>query len=167
MTVQKWRGRSGWQHGLGVGLIAISLAYSGGAFAQLLLKPGQGLVGAPEPLPPEPPKKQDPEVKELDGVTVRGQKDPLSEADRKRREQAKKLPGLGSEQERQQDRLDKLRAWYSTLPKDPNDLSPDAQQFLEQTTRAPDVNHVGQYKTEPRRDSADYKDPFAKASKTP
>jgi len=150
-------------------ILAAMLAFSAatGASAQNLLKPGQGLIGAPEPLPPEgtKPKPKDEDVEQLDDVIVKGQRDPLADADKKRREQAKKLPGLGTDRERKKDRVDKLKEWYDSLPKDANKLNQGTQDFLDGVTRAPDTNHASQYKTEPRRDAADYKDPFGGGEK--
>jgi hypothetical protein len=136
---------------------------SGPLHAQFLLKDGQGLAGAPEPVPEvgrdgerTAPMQKLPEVK------VEGELDPLSEADRKLRRQKKALPGLGTEEERNLNRLEKLREWYDALPSDPNQLSAEQKAFLEEQRdfdvkpdRRPGVPNGVE-----RRNPADYRDPI-------
>ncbi len=131
--------------------------------AQFLLKEGQGLAGAPEAVP---------EVSEEDGntaplqklpeVKVEGELDALSEGDRKRRAQIKALPGLGTEEERELNRLEKLREWYESLPKDANDLTADQKKFLEEQKDfdAKPVARPGVPTATERRNPADYRDPI-------
>ncbi|GAC1620196.1 MAG: hypothetical protein NVS9B10_01680 [Nevskia sp.] len=138
------------------------MAAPGAAQAQNLLKPGQGLVGAPPPIDAPPPAAAPkPEnVTELPQVEVNGKRDPLSEADKRLRDKKKKLPG--SEEERRKDRLDKLNEWYKSLAQTPNELNPDSQRQLEKVfddgvhRETPGVPAVSQ-----RRNPADYKDPIA------
>lgn len=129
-----------------------------------LLKDGQGLAGAPKAVPEKGKADKTAPVTELPEVKVEGEQDELSKGDRKRRGQIKRLPGLGTEEERKLDRLDKLNKWYDELPKDPNELSPDSQQFLENTVEGDDPKGVraGKNDSTPRRNPADYKDPLAK-----
>ena len=137
--------------------------------AQNLLKPGQGLVGAPQPIdappPPETIAKPD-NVTELPQVDVKGKRDPLSEADRRLRNQKKKLPG--TEEERKKDRLDKLNEWYKSLAQSPNDLTAEQQQNLEKVFD--DSVHretPGVPATVQRRNPSDYKDPIEATQGTP
>ncbi len=135
------------------------------AEAQLLLKDGQGLVGAPQAVPEKGKDDSTSPVTELPEVKVEGEVDELTKGDRKRRSQIKRLPGLGTEEERRLDRLEKLEKWYGELPKDPNDLNADAQQFLETAVENDDAKGVtrpGAPTSVPRRNPADYKDPLAK-----
>jgi hypothetical protein len=143
-------------------LALLLLGTASTARAQLLLKDGQGLAGAPQAVPEKDktsPTTQLPEVK------VEGEIDELSKGDRKRRAQIKRLPGLGSEEERRLDRLEKLNKWYDELPKDPNDLSGDSRKFLEtavQNDDAKGVTRPGVPTSVERRNPADYRDPLAK-----
>jgi len=143
-------------------LAAAALAVMPGAHAQLLLKEGQGLAGAPKAVP-EKGKDDISPVTELPEVKVEGEVDELTKGDRKRRNQAKRLPGLGTEEERRLDRLEKLQQWYGDLPKDPNNLNEDSQQFLETAVENDDAKGVtrpGAPNSVPRRNPADYKDPI-------
>ncbi len=132
------------------------------AHAQLLLKDGQGLAGAPKAVP-EKGKDDTSPVTELPEVKVEGEVDELTKGDRKRRNQAKRLPGLGTEEERKLDRLDKLQQWYGDLAKDPDELNTDSQRFLEtavENNDAKGVTRPGAPNSVPRRNPADYKDPL-------
>ncbi|HET7798424.1 MAG TPA: hypothetical protein VFK72_11095 [Nevskia sp.] len=131
--------------------------------AQNLLKPGQGLAGAPEAAKPvEPADGKTAPVTVLPEVQVEGDPDPLTKSDRKRRAQAKRLPGLNSDDERKLDQAEQLQQWYDSLEKDPNNLDADNQQFLDQTVNSTDLNRrPGAPSTLPRRDPADYRDPIA------
>ncbi len=135
----------------------------GSAQAQNLLKPGQGLAGTPEAAKPvETSDGKTAPVTVLPEVQVEGDPDPLTKSDRKRRAQAKRLPGLNSDDERKLDQAEKLQQWYDSLEKDPNRLSADSQQFLDQTVNSIDINqHPGAPTSLPRRDPADYRDPIA------
>lgn len=153
------------RHAVGVPLLAAALlAALPAAHAQLLLKDGQGLAGAPKAVPEKGQDNTAP-VTELPEVKVEGEVDELTKGDRKRRNQAKRLPGLGTDEERKLDRLEKLQQWYSDLPKDPNSLNDDSQQFLETTVENDDAKGVtrpGAPTSVLRRNPADYKDPLAK-----
>ena len=144
-------------------LLVAALMHGGPAQAQFLLKDGQGLAGAPEPVPEI---GQDGErvapMQKLPEVKVEGELDPLSEADRKLRRQKKNLPGLGTEQERDLDRLEKLRAWYDALPKDPNKLTDEQKAFLEtqKDFDAKPDRRPGAPNGVERRNPADYRDPI-------
>ncbi|WP_293387772.1 hypothetical protein [Nevskia sp.] len=145
-------------------LAAALMAVLPAANAQLLLKDGQGLAGAPKAVP-EKGKDDTSPVTELPEVKVEGEVDELTKGDRKRRNQAKRLPGLGTEEERKLDRLEKLQQWYGDLPKDPNNLNEDSQQFLDTAVENDDARGVtrpGTPNSVPRRNPADYKDPLAK-----
>ena len=134
------------------------------AGAQLLLKDGQGLAGAPQAVPEKGQGSTSP-VTALPEVKVEGEVDELTKGDRKRRGQIKRLPGLGTEEERRLDRLEKLNQWYSELPKDPNDLDEDVQEFLVNTVENSDSrasSRTGAPTSVERRNPADYKDPLAK-----
>lgn len=136
--------------------------------AQFLLKDGQGLAGAPEPVP-EVPKEGDSTapLEKLPEVKVEGELDPLAEGDRKRRKQIKALPGLGTEEERERDRLEKLRAWYDALPKDANKLTEEQKAFLEQQKEfdaKPDQRPGVPPVLGERRNPADYRDPIKAVS---
>lgn len=134
------------------------------ANAQLLLKDGQGLAGAPQAVPEKGKDAASP-VTELPEVKVEGDVDDLTKGDRKRRNQIKRLPGLGTEEERRLDRLEKLQQWYSELPKDANNLNDDSQQFLGTTVQNDDARGVtrpGTPNSLPRHNPADYKDPLPK-----
>lgn len=141
-------------------LLALLLAATA-ASAQNLLKPGQGLVGAPTPIEPEQPKRKDTATVDLPAVEVEGKRDALSESDRRLREKKKKLPGLGDDKLRKKGTAEKAIDAYNKLEKDPNKLDQDTQDFLERTVKAPDTNHRDNYGTLPRRDGADYVDPIA------
>lgn len=137
------------------------------AQAQFLLKDGQGLAGAPEPVPEvgQEGERTSP-VQKLPEVKVEGELDPLSEADRRLRNQKKALPGLGTEQERDLNRLEKLREWYDALPTDPNDLTAEQKAFLEQQKEfdaTPD-RRPGVPTAVERRNPADYRDPIEATS---
>ena len=147
-------------------LAAITLI---GAVAEAqLLKEGQGLVGAPQAVP-EAAKEGDSTapLQKLPEVKVEGELDALSEGDRKRRNQIKALPGLGTEEERERDRLEKLRAWYDTLPKDANKLTEEQKAFLE-TQKDFDAKPDQRPGVPPvlgeRRNPADYRDPIKAAA---
>lgn len=143
-------------------LAAALMAVLPAANAQLLLKDGQGLAGAPKAVP-EKGKDDTAPVTELPEVKVEGEVDELTKGDRKRRNQAKRLPGLGTEEERKLDRLEKLQEWYGDLPKDPNNLNDDSQRFLEtavENNDAKGVTRPGSPNSVPRRNPADYKDPI-------
>lgn len=143
--------------------LLLAMAAPQAAQAQFLLKEGQGLAGAPEPVPEVgkdgervAPMQKLPEVK------VEGELDPLSEADRKLRKQKKALPGLGTEEERNLDRLEKLREWYDALPTDPNKLTEEQKAFLEtqkEFDAKPD-SRPGVPNGVERRNPADYRDPI-------
>ncbi len=147
-------------------LIAVPMAS-----AQNLLKPGQGLVGAPQPIEEKPkdddkPKSEEDGVTQLPQVDVNGKRDPLSEADRKLGKQRKALPGLGSDGKRKKGTAEKALDAYNKLEKDPNKLNPATQEFLDREVHAPDVNHADDYKAPlPRRDGEDYVDPIAAQQK--
>jgi len=136
--------------------------------AQNLLKDGQGLAGAPEAVP-EVPTEDDATapLQKLPEVKVEGELDPLSEGDRKRRNQIKALPGLGTEEERERDRVEKLRAWYDSLPKDANKLTEEQKAFLE-TQKDFDAKPDQRPGVPPvlgeRRNPADYRDPIKAAA---
>ncbi|MBA4286699.1 MAG: hypothetical protein C0434_14320 [Xanthomonadaceae bacterium] len=144
------------------------LIASTSAEAQFLLKDGQGLAGAPQAVP-EAPKEDNATspVQKLPEVKVEGELDPLSEGDRKRRNQIKQLPGLGTDQERELDRLEKLRAWYESLPKDANNLTNEQKAFLE-TQKDFDAKPDSRPGVPPvlgeRRNPADYRDPIKAVS---
>ncbi|MDP3293215.1 MAG: hypothetical protein Q8M37_00580 [Nevskia sp.] len=145
-------------------LAAALLAVLPAAHAQLLLKEGQGLTGAPQAVP-EKGKDGTSPVVQMPEVKVEGEVDQLTKGDRKRRNQAKRLPGLGTEEEHKLDRLEKLQQWYGDLAKDPNNLNDDSQQFLETAVENEDAKGVtrpGASTRVPRRNPADYKDPLAK-----
>jgi len=137
------------------------------AQAQFLLKDGQGLAGAPEAVP-EVTEQGDSTapLQKLPEVKVEGELDPLSEGDRKRRAQIKALPGLGTEEERELNRLEKLREWYESLPKDANDLTADQKKFLEEQKDfdAKPVSRPGVPTAVERRNPADYRDPIKAVS---
>lgn len=137
------------------------------ADAQFLLKDGQGLAGVPEAVP-EVPKEGDSTapLQKLPEVKVEGELDPLSEGDRKRRAQIKALPGLGTEEERELNRLEKLREWYDSLPKDANNLTADQKAFLEDQKEfdAKPVARPGVPTAVERRNPADYRDPIKAVS---
>lgn len=143
------------------GLLAALLLTATGAQAQNLLKPGQGLVGAPTPIEAEQPKPKDTATVDLPAVEVEGKRDALSESDRRLREKKKKLPGLGDDKLRKKGTAEKAIDAYNKLEKDPNKLDQDTQDFLERTVKSPDTNHRDDYVTLPRRDGADYVDPIA------
>lgn len=143
-------------------LAVLLLGSASTARAQLLLKDGQGLAGAPQAVPE---KDKTSPVTELPEVKVEGEIDELSKGDRKRRAQIKRLPGLGSEEERRLDRLEKLQEWYGQLPKDPNDLDADSRRFLETAVGNDDAKGVtrpGVPNSVERRNPSDYRDPLAK-----
>lgn len=137
------------------------------ADAQFLLKDGQGLAGAPEPVPEvDKDGERTSPVQKLPEVKVEGELDPLSEADRRLRNQKKALPGLGTEQERDLNRLEKLREWYDALPTDPNLLTDEQKAFLEQQKEfdaTPD-RRPGVPTAVERRNPADYRDPIEATS---
>ncbi len=146
------------------------LAASLSAEAQFLLKDGQGLAGAPQAVP-EAGKEKDGEhtapMQKLPEVKVEGELDPLTEGDRKRRNQIKQLPGLGTDQQRELDRLEKLRAWYDSLPKDANKLTNEQKAFLEQQKdfdAKPDARPGVPPVLGERRNPADYRDPIKAVS---
>ncbi|WP_293369847.1 hypothetical protein [Nevskia sp.] len=145
----------------------LALAATLPADAQFLLKEGQGLAGAPEAVP-EVPKEGDSTapLQQLPEVKVEGDLDPLTEGDRKRRAQIKALPGLGTEEERELNRLEKLREWYDTLPKDANNLTADQKEFLEEQKEfdAKPVARPGVPTAVERRNPADYRDPIKAVS---
>ena len=138
------------------------------ADAQNLLKEGQGLAGAPQAVPEAPPEDDaTAPMQKLPEVKVEGELDPLSEGDRKRRKQIKALPGLGTDEQRELDRLEKLRAWYETLPKDANQLTEEQKAFLE-TQKDFDAKPDQRPGVPPvlgeRRNPADYRDPIKAVS---
>ena len=139
-------------------LLFAAMTSANGASAQNLLKPGQGLVGQPEALKAEEPKRKDPtaddDATEMDEVTVKGRHNP-----------GKKLPTLGTDQERKKDNFDKIGEWYNSLAKDPNQLNPESQEFLDATVNHPVDNHTVSGPPLRRRDAADYKDPIATQEK--
>lgn len=135
--------------------------------AQNLLKPGQGLVGAPKPIEPKPdadknrPPPKAPEAEQMPQVDVEGQRDPMSEADKRLEAQKKRLPGLGTDKARTKGAAERALDYYNNLEKDPNKLNPETQEFLDRVVNTPDDNHRNDYVTLPRRDGADYEDPIA------
>ena len=146
------------------------LLAAGPGHAQFLLKEGQGLAGAPQAVPEAPKDKDDDStapLQKLPEVKVEGELDPLAEGDRKRRKQIKQLPGLGTEEQRELDRLEKLRAWYDTLPKDANNLTTEQKAFLEQQKEfdaKPDQRPGVPPVLGERRNPADYRDPIKAVS---
>ncbi len=150
------------------GALAIALFAAQPAYAQFLLKEGQGLSGAPEAVPAAPPEDDaTAPLQKLPEVKVEGELDPLSEGDRKRRNQIKQLPGLGTDEQRELDRIEKLRAWYETLPKDANNLTTEQKAFLEQQKdfdAKPDQRPGVPPVLGERRNPADYRDPIKAVS---
>ncbi len=130
------------------------------AHAQFLLPPDKPPVDVPV-------DTVQPPLRALDGVTVYGKKNPLDEADEKLRRLKQKNPGLGTEEERDRDRLEKLADWYKALPRDPNKLNPESQVFLDRVVNENDsnINHRAATPDLPRRDGADYIDPISATQK--
>lgn len=147
--------------GSGVGA-ALALALAMPAGAQFLLKDGQGLAGAPEPVPEAGAEPTTAPMRKLPEVKVEGEVDPLTKGDKRRRDQIKALPELGTDEERELDRLDKLRAWYDSLPRDPNALSDEQKAFLEEQRDfdAKPASRPGVPDSFERRNAADYRDPI-------
>lgn len=154
----------------GVAAVALAAAVLPG-HAQTLLKPGQGLVGAPQPIEPEapPPKPQTTAdgVTKLPEVDVDGKRDPLSESDRRLGKQKKALPGLGSDGKRTPGTGEKVIDAYNKLEKDPNKLDRDSKDFIEHQLRAPDVNHHEATAPVIDREAQDYADPIAAQQAAP
>ena len=148
--------------------LVVTMLASAPAGAQNLLKDGQGLAGAPEAVPEAAqPGDATAPMQKLPEVKVDGELDPLAEGDRKRRKQIKQLPGLGTEEERERDRVEKLRAWYDALPKDANKLTEEQKVFLEQQKdfdAKPDQRPGVPPVLGERRNPADYRDPIKAVS---
>lgn len=114
-----------------------------------------------EELPPKPKQHEndkDGDAKELDGVTVKGKRNPAS-----------KLPTLGTDKPRHRDIVDKALDWYKGLETDPDKLSPEEQAFLLRATQNNDPNHRAAAGGTPTREATDYQDPIeaTRASKKP
>lgn len=152
---------------LAFAMLAATVATVPAAQAQDLLKPGQGLVGAPQPIEPNPEARNRPDdATKLPEVNVEGRKNPLVERDKELNAKKKKLPTLGSDKARKKGAGEKAIDAYNKLEKDPNKLDPGTQEFIDGQVNSTDLNPNHARGTAlPRRDAADYVDPIANDQK--
>ena len=121
----------------------------------------------------EASQKNEPETKsehQLEGVTVRGKHDVLSESDRKLKELQKSLPDLNSDAPRKESlaqRAADRAAEYVSQHKDPNKLNDESKAFLERMQNPFDQQRANTVQPPLRPDAKDYADPLCQAGSCP
>jgi hypothetical protein len=107
---------------------------------------------------------------QLEGVTVRGKHDALSESDRKLKELQRSLPDLNSDAPKTESlgerTLDRARD-YVAGHQDPNKLNDDSKTFLERMQNPLDRSRDDGVQPPLRRDIKDYADPLCQAGSCP